>query len=147
MVGYVLYVLKSELSRSSLQYVANHKLVSLQLRQPYPRLEPWTASFLNQSTLMCCIYNYAGSETFWVKIYKVHLDQFAKMIIVFRVGTPYPILFGNLIQQCMVERPTISRLVHDIWTRFQQENCIKLNLDVMKKKYFKYLEYQLVMRK
>ena len=66
----------------------------------------------------CFINNYAVPETFQGYIYKLHLDQFAKMIIVFRVGTPYPIIFENLTQQCMVDIPTKSRLVHYIWTRF-----------------------------
>ena len=67
---------------------------------------------------MCDIARYTGTDTFKVYIYKLHLDQFAKMIIVFRVGTPYPILFENLTQQCMVDIPTRSRLVHDKRTRF-----------------------------
>ena len=49
-----------------------------------------------------------------VYIYKLHLDQFAKMIIVFMVGTPYPFLPETLTQQCMVDRQTRSRLDHDM---------------------------------
>ena len=30
------------------------------------------------------------------------MDQFAKMIIMLSVGTSYPFIFGDLIQQCMV---------------------------------------------
>ena len=41
------------------------------------------------------------------------MDQFVKMIIVFRVGTPYPFIFEILTQQCMVYRSTRYTLVHD----------------------------------
>ena len=39
----------------------------------------------------------------------------------FRVGTPYTIIFDNLKQQCIVDRPTISGLVHDTWSIFYRE--------------------------
>ena len=57
-------------------------------------------------------------ETFWVYIYKLCLDQFTKKNIVFRVRTLYTIIFENLTQQCMLDRPTIYILVHDTWNIF-----------------------------
>ena len=35
------------------------------------------------------------------------------MIIMFRVGTPYPFILEDLTQNYMVDRPTRSRLIHD----------------------------------
>ena len=55
-----------------------------------------------------------GPKIISAYIYKLHLNQFAKMIIVFRVGTPYPFVFENLTQQCIVDRPTRSILVNDM---------------------------------
>ena len=132
-------------------------------------------------------------------MYEFHLDQFAKMIIALRVGTPYPFIFRYLTQQCMftevqngkssititqtylvyieklklyqfmtcnlnhtsnitrcpvvkvetslvqINQLDIDQLVTcetDFYRKF-----IKLNLGVMIQKYYKYLEYQLVMQK
>ena len=76
--------------------------------------EPEVALFSKNPTLMCCIENFDITKTCLVCIYKLHLDQFAKIIIMFRVGTPYPIFFENVTQHCMVDRPTLSILGHDI---------------------------------